>query len=482
MTLGDQQLLQQNPWWSEPEWPTRDPHLANLSRQPAILPIPVVVQLPLGEPGLHTIRGPRQVGKSTTLKLIVDRTLKNGWSPRAVMYITADLLIGQPPSALYEAVLRVKEMSRASGPNLVLLDEATMVRDWDIAIKSLWDDGPLRDDVVICTGSSAVDMHHRAAERWPGRRGAGDDHLILPHSFPDFASALEPSLPTSPRATVVELTTASGRDALLDAQIHMPTLRRVFDLYLRFGGMPAAVADAVSGTTEPSERVMKIVVDGIVRDVARRGAQEPAARALLERVARSLSSKASWSALAEDMDVPIGARSRGGPTANTARDYIQFLAHSYLVLVVYAWRADRVGSDLPRDKKLYFGDPLIASTMARITPGLRLEDTQLVENVLAIALLRRYEPGYLQLAGFAAPTNLHSWRTSSGGEIDFVMGSRDLAEVVESKYSNKITGRHLQSIKAAFGSRPAVVASKDILRFENSISIMPASMLAWALG
>jgi hypothetical protein len=33
--------------------------------------------------------------------------------------------------------------------------------------------------MVVCTGSSAIDLQKGAAERLPGRRGAGRDHLVL---------------------------------------------------------------------------------------------------------------------------------------------------------------------------------------------------------------------------------------------------------------------------------------------------------------
>jgi hypothetical protein len=65
----------------------------------------------------------------------------------------------------------------------------------------------------------------------------------------------------------------------------------------RFGGLPAAVAEAAAGLLSPSEAVRRVLYDSLVRKVQRRGAGLPATHALLERVIRSLGSRptgAGW--------------------------------------------------------------------------------------------------------------------------------------------------------------------------------------------
>ena len=84
---------------------------------------------------------------------------------------------------------------------------------WQTAVKACWDDGTIRDDVVVCTGSSAIDLQRGAAERLPGRRGAGIDHLVLPQTFAAFAHAIHKSIPPSPYLTVAEMRDARRRGA-----------------------------------------------------------------------------------------------------------------------------------------------------------------------------------------------------------------------------------------------------------------------------
>ena len=107
---------------------------------------------------------------------------------------------------------------------LVLLDEVTSAPDWRTALKVMWDDGRIDRDVVVCTGSSAVELARGAVERLPGRRGAGRDLLVLPQSFGAFARALEPNLPPSPGLRVAELLEPGGREVLRTARAYLPPL------------------------------------------------------------------------------------------------------------------------------------------------------------------------------------------------------------------------------------------------------------------
>jgi predicted AAA+ superfamily ATPase len=167
-----------------------------------------------------------------------------------------------------------------------------------------------------------------AAERLPGRRGAGRDYLVLPQTFAAFARAVDGSIPPSPRLTIADIRTPDGQAALHEARLHAPSLEDALSLYLRFGGLPAAAAEAATGAVNPSEPVKRVLYDSLVKEVQRRGASIPAAHALLERVLRSLGSRTDWSRMAREMDVPLTNR-RGATSHHTLRDYIELLAGGY---------------------------------------------------------------------------------------------------------------------------------------------------------
>jgi len=478
MALSDAQIAEQNPWWTGGEWEKRDPHLRRLEHQPRRLPAQLVSEIDLGKPGLHTLRGPRQVGKSTDLKLLAQRALGEGLESRQVLYLTLELLEGESLAGVAETIKRARAMTRGGERRLVLLDEVTFIERWQTAIKSLWDDGTLERDVVVCTGSSAVDLREGTAERLPGRRGAGLDHSVFPQSFAAFARALHPDLPQSPRFTVGGALSDSGWAALDDMRVHRSDLSDALGLYMRFGGLPAAVAEAIAGADEPSEETRKIAYDSLLREIQRGRASRPAAHALLERALRSLGSKTSWARMSKEMGVDL----RPAPGRNAVRDYVELLAAAYFLLVVYFWRSDSDSEELSKDKKLYFGDPLLRTVAGDLAPGLAADTPALVENAVGLALFHRYEAPASRLEGFDSPSRLHVWQTRRSGEIDFVCGPRSEPELVEVKYQASPDLRRAAAIPRAFPGRPVVVATKDAFERRRGYALVPASMLLWALG
>ena len=471
MSLSDAEILRQNRWWSEPGWEAADPHLRELRRQPRRLPVPALDAIALDAPAIHTLRGPRQVGKSTALKLLAKRAIER-LDPDRVVYLALDLLKDRPLADLAATISRAKELAAPRGPILLLLDEITMVSGWQTAIKALWDDGSLREDVVVCTGSSAVDLHRGLAERLPGRRGAGLDHALFPHSFATFAQTIDETIPPSPEMSVEQLVSAEGREELRSARRLAPKLEAALERYLLFGGLPHAIAEASEGRREPSEQTLAVAYDAILREAQRRGASRAATHALLERLVRSLGSTLSWTSLAQDLAV----------SPPTARDYVEFLAAAYLLLPVYAWRADSDSSALGRDKKLYFADPLLHSVARREAPGLEPDRAAQIENAVALALHSRYEPAVLRMEGFDAPSRLHVWRTKRAGEIDFVCGPREQLAAVEVKYQRSPDRRAAAGIARAFPGRPAVLVTVTHLESRSDADLIPASLFLWALS
>ena len=93
---------------------------------------------------------------------------------------------------------------------------------------------------------------------------------------------------------------------------------------------------------------------------------------------------------------------------------VEMLAINYFALVLYFWKADSGTGDLAKDKKVYFGDPLL-QTIAASRTGLARNRHADVENVIALALYRRYEPTDRSAEGFLSPEQRHVWGTRRGG-------------------------------------------------------------------
>jgi len=295
---------------------------------------------------------------------------------------------------------------------------------------------------------------------------------------------MDATIPPGLGLTVAEILSTDGQDALRAARVHLPALERALERYLLFGGLPAAVAEAAAGRPEPSEEVQRIVWDSLVKEVQRRGASIPAAQALLERIMRSLGSKLSWSRLAREMAVPLGRPRRpsaGHSDPRTVQSYVELLAADYFALVLYFWKRDSGRGDAAKDKKVYFGDPLLQTIVAGRV-GLPRNPHAEVENALALALYRRYEPFERRAENMIAPERLHVWGTRRGGEIDFVCGPREQIDAVEVADWAALDRRKATSAARALPGRPALVASRSELDFGKTANVIPAALLLWALS
>lgn len=283
---------------------------------------------------------------------------------------------------------------------------------------------------------------------------------------------------------VADLVSPTGQRLMSQMLLHLPDLQRDLERYLLFGGLPAAVAEASRGALRPSEATKRVLKDSLLREIRHKGASAPAADALLERMLRSLGSRVSWQRMAEEMAVPLrGKRAgRAGRTdRRTLQDYVEFLAAGYFALILYFWKQNSGTADFSKDKKIYFGDPLL-HTITTDRVGLAPDPHAQVENTVAMHLFRRYEPVDRQAETFPAADRLHVWRTGSGGEIDFVCGPREAVHAVEVADWLRVNRQKATAPMRALPGRPSLVVTRDQLEFGPTMSLVPAALALWGLS
>lgn len=155
------------------------------SRNPFFFELPVEIQeLPL-EPGLLFIRGPRQYGKSSWLENSIRETIEN-FGRGTAAYLNGDDFTSTQD--LYVALLELdSSFLKGAKVKRIFVDEVTALEDWEKAFKRAYDQGHLRDTLVVTTGSNARDIR-RGSERLPGRKGRlkRTDFTFLPVTYKQF--------------------------------------------------------------------------------------------------------------------------------------------------------------------------------------------------------------------------------------------------------------------------------------------------------
>lgn len=453
-----------NPWWTNRVAIDQDQHLRAWAEVAIRWTPRVAAELDLSVPAVYTLRGPRQVGKTTAVKLMVRRSLQEA-PEEEVLYYSCDL--DRAPDAIREVVQTARRLRPRTRRWRIFLDEVTSIPGWERGVKWLWDNTNVRHDTLVVTGSSAVDLAG-GADRLPGRRGRvkRPDRILLPLSFPDFARlhGLPPPVEVSAR----ELLAPAVQDQLDQAQVHLPTLQVLFERYLQCGGFPAAVVDE-HGSGQVADDTVRTLWTLIENEVQRQRMDPVRAFRAIEHVVRAMSGPTQWTSLAKTLD----------SDRRTAEDYARLLAHMFVVIVLHRSDPRRGGPLLRAQKKLYLVDPLIAHLPRRLRQSDASPNTAaLVENAVITALFRGEERPLVE--EFALPQALFYWKSKSGGEIDALVGART-GTPVEVKYQEEVTRRDLAAMTRSFRSG-VVVTRKTLDLSDRRFPRIPAAMVLWGLA
>lgn len=201
---------------------------------------------------IQVVAGPRQVGKTTLVRQVLERS-RLDWH-----YASADepTLRGRPWLEEQWEAARLKARRAAKKGAVLALDEAQKIPGWSEGVKRLWDEDtagslPLK---VVLLGSAPVLVQHGLSESLAGRF----EVLHLPHwSFSEMRQAFGWDLDrylfsggypgAAPLAGEVErwrryvidalIETTISRDVLLMTRVDKPALlRRLFQLACAYSG------------------------------------------------------------------------------------------------------------------------------------------------------------------------------------------------------------------------------------------------------
>jgi predicted AAA+ superfamily ATPase len=458
----EDQLRQQNPWWFGQGMGV-DLHLRRLARSRFSWDPAPLTEIPLRFEDTHTLRGPRQAGKTTTIKRMIQRLVEKGET--RVLYASFDVAL--PATVIGDIVRAAKRIHPTpAGPWYIFFDEITALPDWQLGIKSAWDAGITSDDALLLTSSSAHDLK-RGAERLPGRRGKGRDYLQLPMAFRDYCIAAHAIRFDDEPILAEEFLTRHGERVAARLTSQSGALRIAFSQYLRTGGFPAAVNDALDHPArDASAETLQMLWDIIAGDVTRSQRDRTAALKLLQVIGTSLGSPISWLS---------AARSMGVDSPNTAREYAEYLAETFVLLAVYYWDIGRNSLEPSRQRKLYVVDPILASIPRALIPGTPVPgDDGMIESAVASGLFRAAAQTLIQAS--AVPGAIGYWRSSNDREIDFVIPR--VSDLDRPRLPVEVKGDNLTGIAGARSAirrrfDSGVVLSRTVFDWREDAPVIP---------
>ncbi len=464
----DSELEDANPWWKRPNgWQDIDVALRRVAAAPFEYHPGVLENLTHG--GLHILRGPRRVGKSTEMRRVAARWISDGSDPRSIISMSVE---GRSAQDLEDLIRRAADShaNAHSGKCLWLIDEITsVVGDWPSTIKRLRDRHPsFSDDTIVLTGSSTAQFDS-AVKALAGRRNASrPDRVMAQMPFIEVAGALGYELPESPGLDPVQFADkAFVGEQVTEFRPWVSSLVDAWEEYLQIGGYPQNVAARLSGDTS-AQGDMKDALWDVIHGDAFSGAAMTQTQTvtLLRRLSTSLTSLLSVTSAAQELAIDKG----------TAANRLDALRRNFLTFPVH--REAGLAPKQQSQSKWYFTDPALAGLAAHFGSGQVPDLTALSEQQLAWALLRAIER---RTSGAAIRHDrLLYYRSSTKAEIDFV--SRDFTRTCfESKYVDSGWGRAFQTIEAA-GYKSGVVATRSGINEHDAGWALPAGLVVFLLG
>lgn len=387
---------------------------------------------------IKVLTGVRRCGKSTLLQWLKDDLLASGVRPCNVFYRRMDMF-GMPvnPTAewLVAEIAEALQVSDASAPFYVLLDEIQDVASWERVVRQLHT-RPETD--VYITGSNAYVLSSDLATLIGGRYV---ELKIQPLSFAEyleFANAYELSFPNEDAA---------------------------FAEYVRFGGMPA-LFHLGERTQEQVAQLLRTVYETVIlNDVAARASISDLD--LLSKLIRYVFSTSG--SLFSSNKIANTLTSAGRKTRpETVDSYLKALVDA---LILYECeQAGLAGKEVLRpQRKFYPVDTGLRNLMRNFATG---DVGFQIENVVHNELLHR------------------GWSVAVGvlraGEIDFVAEraqERVYLQVTESLSDEGVRRRELAPFSSINDSWPKCVLTMDRLycgTTEQGYRIV--NVIEWLLG
>jgi len=454
----DARLLPHNLQWQGVKLFLReDPVLRRLRENPLVNEPELLSRLPLDTPGIYTLVGGRQVGKSTLLKQVMQRLLQTERvAPERMGYVTCEPFVDAEE---LRVVLTDLLAAMPAGETVwLLIDEVTYVAGWDRTVKFLADAGVLERCFTLLTGSDHV-LIQDSLKRLPGRRGRAEtvDFHLRPLSFLEFCRL---------RGAVAEesLAELSGGDVEAELPRITPARLRKLEGELRSyhvtGGFLTAVNDvARDGVVAPA--TLRIYSDWVRGDILRLNRNERFLREILAAISGRYGSQLTWNALARELSIDH---------PKTVADYVGILERMDAAVVVPALAEHDRGPSPKKGRKVFFADPFIHRAAQAYTARAEPEpgsDAQLqrdLEATMACHVARFTESYYVK----------------GKGEIDVAWYSGRKLRLLEVKWSQQLRPEELKEIRRR--GRGLIASRVEKPGEIDGVRILPAAVVLLRLA
>lgn len=323
-----------------------------------------------------TLLGPRQAGKTTlTKKIIQDFGDEGAYFDCQLAEVRKCFVVGEPD----------KLLELVAGRRIVAFDEAQTIQNIGSILKVFFDTYPQIQ--IIATGSSSFDLANKIKEPMTGR---AFEFTLLPLSLKEISLVKE-----------IE--------------------REDFLEYMRLGLYPAVVG--AETTLEKEEAIKNISTNYLYKDIfVFEAIRNPKVfEDLLKLLALQIGSMVSINELSQSL----------GVTRTTINRYLRLLEQSFIIKRIYSF-SNNPRTELKKAFKIFFLDVGVRNTLVdALSPVESRSDKGAVFENLFVA--ERMKQGTLE----TFPPELMFWRTRTGLEIDVIEKQGQVLHAYECKWQEE---------------------------------------------
>jgi len=316
---------------------------------------------------IKILAGIRRCGKSTILYQIIQKLIKNGISPKNIIFINMEdeALLEADFDKIIEAYL---ENIAVKGDIYLFIDEIQNRKKWEFWVKTQYDLKKFKQ--IFISGSSSSLLLSKYASLLTGRQFS---FLAYPLSFNEFLRFKN-----------------QNYDLKLITKEQKAKVKSLLKEYLQYGGFPEVVLEK-----EKHRILIEYYASIIERDIiAKYNLEEKKVKDLCRYILSNISSLHSYKRLASLVNL--------SPT--TIISYLHYIEDSYLFYQVPIF-SYKVRDHLQYPRKIYCADTgLINSVAFQFSSNIE----KLYENAVFIELKRRNKEVYY-------------WKSKQQYEVDFII-------------------------------------------------------------
>lgn len=454
-------LKEQNPWWQAKENIAVDVHIEKLTKAKYIWHPPIIESFDLDKDVIYTLRGSRQIGKTTLLKLLIKKLLAENQKENIFYFICNNIDDYKDLIDVFRVYFEWVENAKRK---YIFIDEITFVKEWTRGIKHLADIGKLKNCTVILTGSNSHDLKYEM-ERMPGRRGqdAELDKIMFPVSFREYVEFENKEIISK---------TGDIKLAVKNYPFFKKDINKYLNNYLLTGGFVQAI-NAFASNGKIDQDIYQQYLSWVLGDLAKMGKKEPYSRQIFEQVLKSITTNIGYDTIAKKTTIESHL---------TVGDYLDVMESSFIVKILYQIDINKKIAVSRRTKKIYFQDMFLFWVFLGYVFGSpdyflasknRLEDnlfkSKLIEQLAMSQLLKlENSVNWSNIVFF--------FRSTNQVEVDFVVRLPDGKLLpVEVKYKDDILFKdfhHLDKIN----NKHSVIVSKDTFSMQEGKMILPVGL------